>query len=83
MWDYYKAYWLPFGELLSDIEKRGICIDVNHLKNIEKTAWTEAADAELNFKYLPPPTLPHVLSQQLLTPFPGNGQKCIAREPIL
>jgi len=50
MWDYYKAYWLPFGELLSDIEKRGICIDVNHLKNIEKTAWKEAAESELNFK---------------------------------
>jgi hypothetical protein len=21
MWDFYKAQWLPFGELLSDIER--------------------------------------------------------------
>lgn len=24
MWDYYQNYWLPFGELLTDIEREGI-----------------------------------------------------------
>jgi hypothetical protein len=24
MWDYYQNYWLPFGEVLTDMEREGI-----------------------------------------------------------
>lgn len=30
----YGKYWLPFGELLTDMERNGIKIDINHLKQI-------------------------------------------------
>jgi hypothetical protein len=32
MWEYYQQNWLPFGELLTDIESVGIRIDADHLK---------------------------------------------------
>lgn len=28
----YSKYWLPFGELLTDMERNGIAVDLNHLK---------------------------------------------------
>lgn len=34
----YAKYWLPFGELLTDMEREGFKIDVNYLKEIELTA---------------------------------------------
>lgn len=30
----YTKYWLPFGELLTDMEQTGFLIDVDHLKKI-------------------------------------------------
>jgi hypothetical protein len=30
----YTKYWLPFGELLTDMEQIGFLIDVAHLKKI-------------------------------------------------
>jgi hypothetical protein len=30
----YTKYWLPFGELLTDMEQTGFLIDVEHLKKI-------------------------------------------------
>lgn len=30
--DIYMKYWRPFGELMTDMERRGIFIDVNYLK---------------------------------------------------
>jgi len=32
MYELYCKYWLPFGELLTDMEREGIMIDVNRLK---------------------------------------------------
>ena len=36
--DLYAKYWLPFGELLTDMERNGIKVDVNYLKQIQLTA---------------------------------------------
>lgn len=30
--DLYSKYWLPFGELLTDMEREGFKIDTDHLK---------------------------------------------------
>lgn len=32
--DLYIKYWLPFGELLTDMEREGFRVDVEHLKTI-------------------------------------------------
>jgi DNA polymerase I len=34
----YTKYWLPFGELLTDLERTGFKIDVEYLKEIELMA---------------------------------------------
>ena len=31
---FYTKYWLPFGELLTDMERAGIAVDVEYLRNI-------------------------------------------------
>lgn len=36
MWMLYEKYWLPFGEILTDIERQGIKIDMDHMKKIEE-----------------------------------------------
>ncbi len=38
MYDLYCKYWLPFGELLTDLERIGIKIDLDHLKKGEAAA---------------------------------------------
>lgn len=38
LFDYYKMYMRPFGELLTDLERRGIRIDSNYLANVELIA---------------------------------------------
>ena len=44
MYDYYLEYLLPFGELLTDIERRGIRVDTKgHLKDAEKRAREDRA----------------------------------------
>jgi DNA polymerase-1 len=35
MWALYQKYWLPFGEILTDIERTGIKIDREHMQKIE------------------------------------------------
>lgn len=30
-WDLYQRYWLPFGEILTDMERRGIYVNQEHL----------------------------------------------------
>lgn len=42
----YSKYWLPFGELLTDMERIGFRIDVNHLKDIEMKAEKEKKEYE-------------------------------------
>jgi len=34
----YTKYWLPFGELLTDMERVGFKIDIEYLKQIELMA---------------------------------------------
>ena len=37
----YIKYWLPFGEVMTDMERLGIKIDIDHLNRIQKEAETE------------------------------------------
>ena len=34
----YTKYWLPFGELLTTMERNGIRVNVDHLKQIQLIA---------------------------------------------
>lgn len=45
----YSKYWLPFGELLTDMERIGFKIDVGYLKDIELTAERDKIQYEQNF----------------------------------
>ena len=38
LWDVYETYWLPFGQLLVDMEETGFQLDSDHLKAKEKEA---------------------------------------------
>lgn len=38
LFDLYCKYWLPFGEILTDIERVGIRVNKEHLQNAEKQA---------------------------------------------
>ena len=37
-WEFYLKYWIPFGELLTDLERKGIAVSVPHLQKIEQEA---------------------------------------------
>lgn len=45
----YAKYWLPFGELLTDMERNGFKIDTNYLKEIELTAERDKKEYENKF----------------------------------
>jgi DNA polymerase I len=45
----YTKYWLPFGELLTDMERTGIKIDLDHLKEAELTAERDKIEYEQKF----------------------------------
>jgi DNA polymerase-1 len=34
MWKFYQKYWLPFGEVLTDLEREGIKVDLDHMREI-------------------------------------------------
>jgi DNA polymerase-1 len=36
--DFYLKYWLPLGELLTEMEREGMLVDQDHMKNIELSA---------------------------------------------
>lgn len=36
--DFYNKYWLPFGEILTDMERRGFEVNLEHLKDIRLKA---------------------------------------------
>jgi hypothetical protein len=38
MWDFYKQIWLPFAEVLADMERRGIKIDIEYLQELAPRA---------------------------------------------
>lgn len=45
----YAKYWLPFGELLTDMEREGFKIDTGYLKEIELTAEKDKKEYENKF----------------------------------
>jgi DNA polymerase-1 len=45
----YTKYWLPFGELLTDMERTGIKVDTAHLKRIQLTAERDKQHFEDSF----------------------------------
>lgn len=48
--DFYDTYWLPFGDVLVDIEERGIYVDVKHLKEQEVKAEAFLVEEYSKFK---------------------------------
>ena len=45
----YSKYWLPFGELLTDMERQGIRVNVDYLKQIQLTAEKDKRNYEEAF----------------------------------
>ncbi len=45
----YSKYWLPFGELLTDMERNGIRVNVDYLKQIQLTAEKDKRNYEESF----------------------------------
>eukprot|EP00826_Nyctotherus_ovalis_P041971 TRINITY_DN4279_c0_g1_i5.p1 TRINITY_DN4279_c0_g1~~TRINITY_DN4279_c0_g1_i5.p1 ORF type:complete len:234 (-),score=77.68 TRINITY_DN4279_c0_g1_i5:1532-2233(-) len=49
MYDLYCKYWMPFGELLTDMEREGIMIDVQRLKQKQVEAEADRDKHEKDF----------------------------------
>lgn len=47
--EFYSKYWLPFGEVLTDMEREGIKIDTDYLKEIEMIATRDKMNYENKF----------------------------------
>ena len=45
----YTKYWLPFGELLTDLERTGIAVDVPYLRQLQLTAMKDRVEHEDKF----------------------------------
>jgi len=50
MWDLYRHTWLPFGELLTDMEAEGLLVDRGHLAGAERAAAADRAAAVARFR---------------------------------
>lgn len=50
MFDFYKEYWQPFGEILVKMEREGMLVDRPYLADIEKQAKTEQQIAVNRFR---------------------------------
>ena len=50
MYDFYKEYWQPFGELLVKMESEGMLVDQLYLQDIEKVAKAEQEAAVNRFR---------------------------------
>jgi DNA polymerase I len=48
-YDLYLNFWRPFGELMTDMERNGIKIDVEYLRKIQESAESDIKQAEQNF----------------------------------
>lgn len=49
LFDLYTKYWLPFGEVLTDLERSGIRVDLDHLRKAEIQALTDIKNLESQF----------------------------------
>ena len=38
LWDCYERYYQPFGELLTDMERAGMLVDIDHLAKMEEVS---------------------------------------------
>lgn len=47
--EFYTKYWLPFGEVLTDMEREGIKLDTDYLKEIEMLATRDKMNYENKF----------------------------------
>lgn len=45
----YTKYWLPFGELLTDMEREGIAVDIEYLRELELRAIKDKSEHEDKF----------------------------------
>lgn len=50
MWDLYRNTWLPFGEILTDMEAEGVLVDREHLAGAELAATADRAAAVARFR---------------------------------
>ncbi|MCO5595495.1 hypothetical protein L7F22_049539 [Adiantum nelumboides] len=50
MYNFYDAYWRPFGEILADMEGHGMLVDREYLAEIEKIACKERAVSISRFR---------------------------------
>jgi DNA polymerase I-like protein with 3'-5' exonuclease and polymerase domains len=51
MWDFYQLYYVPFGELLTDMERAGIYVNAaDYLAGVEKQARADQVEAIATFK---------------------------------
>lgn len=48
-WELYQKYWMPFGELLTDIERRGIRVNRPHLEAAQAKARADVARFRATF----------------------------------
>ena len=49
LWDFYIKYWLPFGELLTEIEREGIRVNLDYLQKAEQQALKDIQAFKENF----------------------------------
>jgi DNA polymerase-1 len=81
----YTKYWLPFGEILTDMEREGIRVDVEHLRKIQLTAERDKKAYENQFYDWVQRVLPDVkefnpssvqqMQQLLFAPYNKRGKK--------
>lgn len=45
----YSKYWLPFGELLTDMERTGIAVDTDYLRSLQLRAMKDRVEHEDKF----------------------------------
>eukprot|EP01133_Synstelium_polycarpum_P001196 gene1196-1378_t len=50
MWDFYSINWRPYGHLLTEMERRGMKVDTEHLKNMEAIASRDIIEHEERFR---------------------------------
>jgi len=50
LWDFYTRYTRPFGNLLTQMERNGMRVDLEHLANAEKLAMSDKKVAEEYFR---------------------------------
>ena len=92
LWEFYLKYWLPLGECLTEMERVGMRLDLEHMKKIEEQAKNEKFGYLQEFMawvtHIQPelvhfnPTSPAHLQQLLFAPFGKELQKETAPKAV-